>query len=80
MPTITVRVGEELKERMDRHPEINWSEVTRQAIDEKATGLERLERLEALASDSRATDEEVAEIASLVDDALAQRYESDEDR
>lgn len=80
MPTITVRVDEELKERMDRHPEINWSEVTRQAIDEKATGLERLEQLEALASDSQATDEDVDEIASLVDDALAKRYGSDEDQ
>lgn len=80
MPTITVRVDEELKERMDRHPEINWSEVTRQAIDEKASGLERLEQLEALASDSQATDEDVDEIASLVDDALAKRYESDEER
>lgn len=78
MPTITVRVDEELKERMDRHPEINWSEVTRQAITEKATGLERLERIESLASDSTASDEGVEEIAALVDDALARRYESDE--
>jgi len=35
MPTITVNVDDELKERMENHPEINWSEVTRQAISEK---------------------------------------------
>lgn len=80
MPTITVRVDEELKKRMDRHPEINWSEVTRQAIDEKAAGLERLEQLESLASDSTATDGDVEEIAALVDDALARRYGLDEER
>jgi len=28
MPTITVNVDDELKERMEKHPEINWSEVT----------------------------------------------------
>lgn len=76
MPTITVRVDDELKTQMDRHPEINWSEVTRQAIDEKATALRRLERLEALSSDSTATDEDVDEIAALIDERLAQRFEA----
>jgi len=32
MPTITVNVDDDLKKRMEKHPEINWSEVTRQAI------------------------------------------------
>lgn len=78
MPTITVRVDEELKDEMDRHPEINWSEVTRQAIAEKTAGLERLERLEQLASGSHATDEDVEEIAALVDKQVAQHYAEDE--
>jgi hypothetical protein len=38
MPTITIHVNENLKERMDHHPEINWNEVTRQAITEKRIG------------------------------------------
>jgi len=35
MPSITVSVDDDLKDRMEQHPEINWSEVTRQAIQEK---------------------------------------------
>ncbi|GAB6860255.1 hypothetical protein ACFR97_12305 [Haloplanus litoreus] len=45
MPTITVNVGDDLKERMERHPEINWSEVTRQAIEEKIDALGVLDEL-----------------------------------
>lgn len=77
MPTITVRVDEALKERMDHHPEINWSEVTRQAIADKTAGLERLERLERLASDSQATADDVDEIAALIDEKIAQHYDED---
>jgi altronate dehydratase len=78
MPTITVRVDEDLKEQMDRHPEINWSEVTRQAITDKTAGLERLEQLEKLASGSQATEDDVAEIAALVNENVAQHYDEDE--
>lgn len=78
MPTITVRVDDGLKERMDRHPEINWSEVTRQAITEKTAGLERLERLEQLASPSHATEADVEEIAALVSETIAEQYAEDE--
>ena len=31
MVTMTLSVPEELKERMETYPEINWSEVARQA-------------------------------------------------
>ena len=78
MPTITVRVDEDLKEEMNSHPEINWSEVTRQAITEKITRLEQLERLERLASGSQATKDDVDEIATLVNETVAQQYDEDE--
>jgi|ECHhosMinimDraft_1075155.scaffolds.fasta_scaffold04661_3 Arc/MetJ-type ribon-helix-helix transcriptional regulator len=32
MPMITVRVDQELKTKMEEHPEVNWSEVIRKAI------------------------------------------------
>jgi Arc/MetJ-type ribon-helix-helix transcriptional regulator len=56
MATITVNVDEELKEWMERHPEINWSEVTRQAIREK---INQLERLDELTADSQLRTEDV---------------------
>jgi len=35
MSTSTVNVDEKLEDRMDRHSEINWSGVARQAIQER---------------------------------------------
>jgi hypothetical protein len=76
---ISIRVDEQLKERMERHPEINWSEVTRQAITEKAAAIERLERMNELTAESTATNDDVDEIADLVNEGMAQRAERQED-
>ena len=72
MPTITVSVDDDLKERMEAHPEINWSEVTRQAIREKITQLELMDELTA---DSRLTDEDVDELAAKIDEGARLRLE-----
>lgn len=74
MSMISVRIDEERKEKMERHPEINWSEVTRQAIDEKIAALERLERMDEVASMSEATPDDAKEIADRVNRGLAQRH------
>lgn len=76
MPTITVNVDDALKERMENHPEINWSEVTRQAIREK---IKRLELLDELSTDSELTHEEVNELANKINaGARAQLEEESE--
>jgi len=72
MPTITVNVDDELKDRMERHPEINWSEVTRQAIQEK---IERLEVMDELTSDSELTEDDVAEIADKINERGRERVD-----
>ena len=40
MPTVNLRVPDDLKEKMDEHGEINWSAVIRASIEEE---IERLE-------------------------------------
>ena len=70
MPTVTVNVDDNLKERMESHPEINWSEVARSAFEEKVEDLELLERLTAK---SKLTDKDVDEIAELIDSNVAER-------
>ena len=45
MVSLTLAVPKELKEVMNKHPEINWSEVARQAIWEKSKILERMDKL-----------------------------------
>ncbi|MFB6254811.1 MAG: hypothetical protein ABEI06_09380 [Halobacteriaceae archaeon] len=70
MPSITVNVDEDLKERMEKHPEINWSEVTRQAIHEK---IETLEVMDELISESKLTEDDVQEIAEKINESGRKR-------
>jgi hypothetical protein len=70
MPTVTVNVDDDLKDQMEDHPEINWSEVARSAFEEKVDDLEIMKRL---SSDSELTEEDVDELATLIDSNVAER-------
>lgn len=59
MAHITLSVPEELKEVMNKHPEMNWSEVARQSFREKAS---QLELLDAIASKSKLSKKDALEI------------------
>lgn len=48
MQVITVKVPDELYEKMKAHKEINWSEVIRQAIEKKINELENVRNGEDL--------------------------------
>jgi len=48
LPTITVRIGSEIKKRMRKYSYINWSEVVRRAILEKLGEEEKKNVAEAL--------------------------------
>ena len=45
MVSITLSVPNELKQEMEKFPEINWSEVARQAIKTKIVFLEKMNEL-----------------------------------
>ena len=64
MPNVTVSVDDSLKDRMDDHPEINWSEVARQAIREK---IRDLRVMEELVEGSELTEEDVDKLAARID-------------
>jgi len=57
---------------MEEHPEINWSEVTRQAIEEKISELELLDELTA---DSTLSVEEATEISERVDENVRAEFD-----
>ena len=46
MATVTLSIPEELKEKMDAHPGIKWSEVFRNMIIRKVEQLKKFEELE----------------------------------
>ncbi len=45
MPNMTLAIPDDLKAKMARFPEINWSEVARQAIAGKMQVLDQMQRL-----------------------------------
>ncbi len=45
MPNMTLAIPDDLKARMARFPEMNWSEVARQAIVGKIQVLDQMQRL-----------------------------------
>lgn len=71
--SITLSVTQDLKKEMDAHPELNWSEVARQAIKNK---LELLKRLDVLLAESKLTEQDALELGSKVNKALSKKYAS----
>jgi len=63
MPNMTLSLSKELKDMMDKYPEINWSEVARQSFREKLTDLEFLEEFK---SRRELTEEEAIELGKKV--------------
>ncbi len=55
MPNLTLSIPNELKGKLERFPEINWSEVARQAFFEK---IDILEKMNKMLSKSKLTEED----------------------
>ena len=71
MVNVTLSIPEDLKKTMDKHPEMNWSEVARQAFKER---LSQLELLDALASKSKLTEKDALELGRKIKKSLWKRY------
>lgn len=71
MPNITLSVPEDLKKLMEEFPEMNWSEVARSAIKEKAA---QLALLKSITSKSKLTEKDALELGRKVNKGLAKRY------
>lgn len=70
MVSITLSVPEELKSEMDLHPEMNWSEIARQAIKNK---LGILKKMDALLAQSTLTAQDALSIGKKVNKAATKR-------
>jgi len=45
MASITVNIPKELKEKLDKHPEINWREFLRQRFEIRVKQLRKFEEM-----------------------------------
>ena len=50
MGAVTIRVPDDLKERMNKHGKVNWSDVARTAFEEAITREERKKAIEKITS------------------------------
>ncbi len=66
MVNVTIAVPEDLKKKLDARPEMNWSEVARQAWKKQLDLLDRLAELDRLTAKSMATEKEVEELTRLI--------------
>ena len=71
MTNMTLAVSPELNMLMKKHKEIKWSEVARQALLEKATELEIMDRILAK---SKLTEKDALEIGNKIIENMAKRH------
>ena len=71
MTNMTLAVPPELSVLMKKHKEIKWSEVARQALLEKATELEIMDRILAK---SKLTEKDALEIGNKIKENMAKRH------
>lgn len=71
MPNMTIRIPEDLKKEVDRHKEINWSEVARQSMWKY---VRRLDIAESIASKSKLTEKDVKKLSKKVKHDIAEHY------
>jgi len=71
MVTLTLAVPTELKQKMDSFPEMNWSEIARQAFSQKLKDLEFLRKFK---EKSTLTEEDALRLGRELNKNLAKKY------
>ncbi len=71
MTTMTLAIPIELKQRLEGFPEINWSEVARQAFMQKIKDLEFLKEFK---QESEMTEEEALRLGKQVRKNIAKKF------
>ena len=77
MPNITLAVPEVLKKKMDQLPEINWSEVTREFLNEKIKRAMLLKKLDKLLEQSELTEEDCLKLGEKVKSDMWKKYKAE---
>jgi len=71
MANITLTVPEDLKSEIQKHKEVNWSAVMRNAMTEH---LRKIHIAEAIASKSKLTSKDISELDKLVKKGIAKMH------
>lgn len=71
MPTVAIKIPYDLKNRMEKHKEIDWDELIQKAIK---TQLSRIELADSLSSASQLTEDEATEIGEDIKKGIAKKH------
>tara|TARA_Y100000310_G_C20703481_1_gene832294 strand:- start:5821 stop:6051 length:231 start_codon:yes stop_codon:yes gene_type:complete len=71
MVSVTLAVPKELKQKMDKFPEMNWSEIARQAFNERIADLQFINKIK---SKSTLTEADALRMGKAVSKAVSDRY------
>ena len=71
MTNLSVSVPQELRQRMAKLDEVNWSAVARKAFEEK---VQQIEFMKSIANRSKLTEEDAKDISRKINKAMAQRF------
>lgn len=71
MVNMTLSVPEELHQKLARHPEFKWSEVVRQALEQK---LKEVELMESIVARSKLTEEDAERIGHKLKAEIRKRF------
>lgn len=71
MGTLSVSVPDELREKMDRLDEVNWSAIARKAFEEK---LKEIEILKMVSKKSKLTEKDAKEISRRINESMAEKF------
>ncbi|HLD85190.1 MAG TPA: hypothetical protein VI968_01405 [archaeon] len=71
MGTLSVSVPDELKEKMTRMEEVNWSAVARKAFEEK---IKDIEFMHSIAKKSKLSDKDADEISTKISKSMAKKF------
>ena len=74
MANLTLSIPNELKERMEKFPEINWSEVARDSIKKK---IAQLNFLKGFRMDSEINPQDALTLGKEISELLLKRYKSE---
>ena len=72
--TLTLAISQKLKGEMKEIRGINWSEETRQFLEERVKKLKLLKKLDVLTKDSVLTEKDILEMGRKINRSIAKRH------
>ncbi len=76
MPNLTIAIPNELKNKMDKLPELNWSEVIRGFLSEKIKRAMVLKKLDSMLENSELTEEQCLKLGEKAKKSMLKKYKT----